>query len=88
MSGSGCLSALLGWLHGGLDAVHGHETGDTLAIGGALIVAGAVVLAAYWLGIVALNDLLPSVCGVACLAMIGAMLFRVRLYSGQHAHAE
>jgi xanthine/uracil permease len=55
---------------------------------GAAIAAGALVLAAYGFGIIALNDLLPSVCGVACLAMIGVMLFRVRLYSGHHAHAE
>ena len=66
----------------------GMEWRPTLEMAGAAIVAGAVVLVAYWLGIVALNDLLPSVCGVACLAMIGVMLFRVQLYSGQHAHAE
>ena len=59
----------------------------TLEMAGAAIAAGALVLAAYGLGIIALADLLPSVCGVACLAMIGVMLFRVRLYSGHHAHA-
>lgn len=57
-----------------------------LEMAGAAIAAGALVFAGYSLGIVALNDLLPSVCGVACLAMIGVMLFRVRLYSGHHAH--
>jgi hypothetical protein len=56
----------------------------TIEMSGAAIAAGAVVLAGYWLGIVALNDLLTSVCGVACLAMIGVMLFRVRLYAGHH----
>jgi hypothetical protein len=59
----------------------------TLEMAGAAIAAGALVLAAYGLGLIALADLLPSVCGVACLAMIGVMLFRVRLYSGHHAHA-
>lgn len=66
----------------------GLEWRPTLEMAGAAIAAGAVMLAAYWLGIVALDDLLPSVCGVACMAMIGVMLFRVRLYSGQHAHVE
>lgn len=60
----------------------------TLEMAGAAIAAGALVLAAYRLGIIALNDLLPSVCGVACLAMIGVMLFRVRLYSSHHAPAD
>lgn len=60
----------------------------TLEMAGAAIAAGALVLAAYGLGVIALADLLPSVCGVACLAMIGVMVFRVRLYSGHHAHAE
>lgn len=60
----------------------------TVEMAGAAIAAGVLVIVAYWLGIIALGDLLPSVCGVACLAMIGVMLFRVRLYSGHHAHAE
>jgi len=51
------------------------------------LAAGEVVLVSYWLGIVPLNDLLTGACGVACLAMIGVMLFRVRLYSGHHEHA-
>jgi hypothetical protein len=66
----------------------GMDWRPTIEMAGTAIAAGAVVLAGYGLGIVALNDLLTSVCGVACLAMIGVMLFRVRLYSGQHAHAD
>ncbi|MGN6576396.1 MAG: hypothetical protein ACTHKG_11970 [Nocardioides sp.] len=65
----------------------GMEWRPTLEMAAAAIIAGVLVLAAYGLGIIALADLLPSVCGVACLAMIGVMLFRVRLYSGHHAHA-
>ena len=65
----------------------GMEWRPTLEMAGAGIVAGALVLVGYWLGIIALADLLSSVCGVACLAMIGVMMFRVRLYSGHHAHA-
>jgi xanthine/uracil permease len=67
--------------------IMGMEWRPTIEMAGTAVAAGAVVLAAYWLGIVPLTDLLPSVCGVACLAMIGLMLFRVRLYSGDHAHA-
>jgi hypothetical protein len=63
------------------------EWRPTIEMAGAAVAAGALVLAGYWLGIVSLSDLLPSVCGVACLAMIGVMLFRVRLYSGHHADA-
>jgi hypothetical protein len=65
----------------------GMEWRPTLEMAGTAIAAGAVVLTGYWLDIVPLNDLLTSVCGVACLAMIGVMLFRVRLYAGHHAHA-
>lgn len=60
----------------------------TLEMAAAAIVGGALVIVGYWLGVIALRDVLPSVCGVSCLAMIGVMLFRVRLYSGHHAPAK
>lgn len=66
--------------------LRGMDWRPTLEMAGAAIAGGALVIVAYWLGVIALTDLLPSVCGVACLAMIGVMLFRVRLYSGHHAH--
>jgi hypothetical protein len=59
----------------------------TLEMAGTAIGAGAVVLAGYWSGVLPLEGLLTRVCGVACLAMIGVMLFRIRLYSGHHEHA-
>jgi hypothetical protein len=59
----------------------------TLEMAAAAIAAGAGVLVAYWFGIIPLTDLVTSVCGVACVAMIGVMLFRVRLYSGHDEHA-
>lgn len=68
--------------------IMGMEWRPTIEMAATAIAAGAVVLAAYWLGIVSLTDLLPSVCGIACLAMIGVMLFRIRLYSGHHAQAD
>jgi uncharacterized membrane protein YfcA len=65
----------------------GMEWRPTLEMAGAAIAAGVVMIAGYWLGIVAENDLVQSVCGVACVAMIAVMLFRFRLYSSHHAHS-
>lgn len=65
----------------------GMEWRPTLEMAGAAILAGAVVLVAYWFGVIALKDLLTSACGVACVIMIGQMLFRFGLYSGQHTPA-
>jgi uncharacterized membrane protein YfcA len=65
----------------------GTEWRPTLEMAGAAIAAGVVMIAGYWLGIVAENDLVQSVCGVACVAMIAVMLFRFRLYSSHHAHS-
>ena len=65
----------------------GMEWRPTLEMAGAAIAAGVVMIAGYWLGIVAENDLVQSVCGVACVAMIAVMLFRFRLYSSDHAHS-
>jgi uncharacterized membrane protein YfcA len=60
----------------------------TLEMAAAAVVGGVLVIVGYWLGAIALGDVLPSVCGVSCLAMIGVMLFRVRLYSEHHAPAK
>jgi hypothetical protein len=65
----------------------GTEWRPTLEMAGAAIAAGVVMIAGHWLGIVAENDLVQSVCGVACVAMIAVMLFRFRLYSSHHAHS-
>lgn len=64
----------------------GMDWRPTLEMAGTAVAAGAVVLAGYWFGIVPLDELLTRVCGVACVAMIGVMLFRIRLYSGHHTH--
>jgi hypothetical protein len=66
----------------------GMEWRPTVEMAAAAVLAGAAVLVAYWFGIIALNDLVSSVCGVACLMMIGQMFFRFELYSGHHTHAE
>ena len=69
----------------------GMEWRPTLEMAAPALVAGVVMVAGYWIGIVAQRDLIGSVCGVACLSMIAVMLFRFRLYSthtGHHANSE
>lgn len=68
----------------------GMDWQPTLEMSGAGVAAGALMVVAYWFGGVASSDLVPSVCGVACLAMVADMFFRFRLYSshtGHRAHA-
>lgn len=66
----------------------GMEWRPTIEMAAASIVAGGVVLVGYWFDVIALSELPTSVCGVACLGMIGVMLLRVRLYTEPHVHAE
>lgn len=57
----------------------------TLEMAGSSIAAGLVLIAGYWAGIVSEAALLPAVCGLACVAMLAVMLFRIPLYSSGHA---
>ncbi|HEX6326194.1 MAG TPA: hypothetical protein VFZ72_06460 [Jiangellaceae bacterium] len=69
----------------------GMEWRPTLEMAAPALLAGVLMVAGYWIGIVAQRDLIGSVCGLACLGMIAVMLFRFRLYSthtGHHAHPE
>lgn len=62
----------------------------TLEMAGSSVLAGAAMISGYSLGIVAATSLIPGVCGLACAAMIGVMLFRFPLYAshtGHHEHA-
>jgi hypothetical protein len=64
----------------------------TLEMSGATMVAGLLLIVAYWLGLVAKSGLIPLQTGLlACPLMLAVMLFRFRLYSsphaGHHAHA-
>ena len=52
---------------------------------GSSIASGVLLILGYWLGIISQAALLPSVCTVACLAMLAVMLFRIPLYSSSHA---
>ena len=62
------------------------EWRPTLEMAGSSIAAGALLIAGYWLGIVSESALVPSVCVLACVAMIAVMLFRIPLYSSSHSH--
>jgi hypothetical protein len=62
----------------------------TLEMAGSAILAGAVMITGYVLGVVPASQLASGVCGLACVVMIVDMLFRFRLYAshpGRHTHA-
>jgi hypothetical protein len=52
---------------------------------GSSVAAGVLLIVGYWIGIVSQEALVPSVCGLACVAMLAVMLFRLPLYSSGHA---
>lgn len=58
----------------------------TLEMAGSSVGAGALLIAGYSIGIVSESALVPSVCGLACVAMIAVMLFRIPLYASSHSH--
>lgn len=58
----------------------------TLEMAGSSVAAGGALIVGYWVGIVSEEALVPSVCLLACVAMIAVMLFRIPLYTASHAH--
>ena len=50
------------------------------------MVFGLMLIAAYWLDLVAKESLVEIQTSVACPLMLGVMLFRPRLYAAHHAH--
>jgi len=58
----------------------------TVEMAGSSVVSGGVLVVGYWVGVVSKEALVPSVCLVACVAMIAVMLFRLPLYTSSHAH--
>lgn len=61
----------------------------TLEMAGSTVLAGAVMITGYAVGIVPAGELTPGVCGLACVLMIADMLFRFRLYAShpaRHVH--
>ena len=61
------------------------EWRPTLEMAGSSVAAGVLLIVGHWTGIVSQEALVPSVCGLACVAMIAVMLFRPPLYSSGHA---
>ena len=61
------------------------EWRPTLEMAGSSIAAGGLLIVGYWIDIVPESTLVPGVCGLACVAMVAVMLFRVPLYSSSHA---
>jgi hypothetical protein len=57
----------------------------TLEMAGSSIAAGGLLVLGYWVGVVSKEALVPSVCLLACVAMVAVMLFRVPLYTSSHA---
>jgi hypothetical protein len=58
----------------------------TLEMSGSTMAVGLLLIAAYWLDLVAKSDLIPLQTSLACPLMLVVMLFRFRLYSGEHTH--
>jgi hypothetical protein len=59
----------------------------TLEMSGSTMLAGLLLIAAYWLGIVAQGSLLGLQTGIlACPLMLAVMLVRFPLYSSSHKH--
>lgn len=59
----------------------------TLEMSGSTMVAGLLLIVAYWLDLVARSDLIPLQTGLlACPLMLGVMLFRFPLYASAHTH--
>jgi hypothetical protein len=58
----------------------------TLEMVGSTLLAGAAMVIGYNLGSVPAADLIPGVCGLACVAMIAVMLPRFRMYASHTGH--
>jgi ammonia channel protein AmtB len=58
----------------------------TLEMAATTVLAGALMITGYALGIVPASALISGVCGLACVAMIADMLFRFRLYASHASH--
>jgi hypothetical protein len=57
----------------------------TLEMAGSTMVVGLLLIAAYWLDVVARDSLVEIQTSLACPAMIAVMLLRFRLYSAGHS---
>ena len=63
----------------------GHKWRPTLEMAGTSIAALPLLIGAAWLGAIPMTSLYGLECGLACVFMVVAMLFRLDHYTGQHA---
>jgi hypothetical protein len=73
-------AAMIGWMR--FRRMHWRPT---LEMAFSSVVAGGLLVVGYRVGLVSEEALVPSVCPVACIAMLVVMLFRFPLYAG-HEH--
>jgi len=65
----------------------GMEWRPTLEMSGSTMLAGLLLIAAYWLDLIAKGTIMELQTGLlACPLMLVVMLFRYRLYSTSHRH--
>jgi hypothetical protein len=64
----------------------GMDWQPTLEMAGSTMVVGLLLIAAYWLGIIAQSSLIEVQTSLACPLMLAVMLFRFPLYSGHQGH--
>jgi hypothetical protein len=57
----------------------------TLEMAGSTMVVGLVLIAAYWMDLIARTSLVEVQTSLACPVMLAVMVVRFRLYSGSHA---
>lgn len=58
---------------------------DTLEMSGSTMVVGLMLIAAYWMGLVARGSLIEIQTSLACPVMLAVMLLRFPVYSAAHA---
>jgi hypothetical protein len=63
----------------------GMDWAPTLEMSGSTMAVGLVLIAAYWMNVVARDSLVEIQTSLACPVMIAAMLLRFRLYSADHS---
>lgn len=62
----------------------GMDWRPTLEMAGSTMALGFLAVAAYWLGLVAADDVIGIVTRLACPVMLAVMLLRFRLYCSKH----
>ena len=70
---------MVGWM-----CYRGMGWRPTLEMAGSSVASGFVLVLAYWLDFISASEVIPAVCGLACVAMLAVMLFRIPLYASSH----